>query len=104
MAGSDAKERILYPLGLLLVCCALLAACSAGSAASSPPPSGVALAGTFTDDSFQASDYYGNACSIFEHDGCRRGVHEYGGGGRSEVGFWGACVRVVPGDLVGERS
>jgi len=66
MAGSDAKERILYPLGLLLVCCALLAACSAGSAASSSPPSGVALAGTFTDDSFQASDYYGNACSIFE--------------------------------------
>lgn len=55
--------------GLLLVCCVLLAACSAGSAgsaASGSPPSGVTLAGTFADDSFQASDYYGNACAIFE--------------------------------------
>jgi len=52
--------------GLLLVCCVLLAACSAGSAASSSPQPRVALAGTFTDDSFQASDYYGNACASFE--------------------------------------
>ena len=52
--------------GLLLVCCVLLAACSAGSAASSSRPSGVTLAGTFTDDSFQASDYHGNACAMFE--------------------------------------
>jgi len=55
--------------GLLLVCCVLLTACSAGSAgsaASSSPPSGVKLAGTFADDSFQASDYYGNACASFE--------------------------------------
>jgi len=52
--------------GLLLVCCVLLAACSAGSAASSSRPSGVTLAGTFTDDSFQASDYDGNACASFE--------------------------------------
>ena len=50
--------------GLLLVCCVLLAACSAGSAASSSPASGVTLAGTFTDDGFQASDYYGNACAL----------------------------------------
>src|ERR1700684_1847594 len=52
--------------GLLLVCCVLLAACSAGSAASSSRPSGATLAGTFTDDSFQASDYDGNACASFE--------------------------------------
>jgi len=51
---------------LLLVCCALLTACSAGSAASSSPSSRVTLAGTFTDDSFQASDYDGNACASFE--------------------------------------
>jgi hypothetical protein len=53
-------------LGLLLVSCVLLAACSARSAASSSRPPGVTLAGTFTDDSFQASDYAGNACAIFE--------------------------------------
>lgn len=55
--------------GLLLACCVLLAACSAGSAgsaASSSPASRVTLAGTFADDSFKASDYYGNACASFE--------------------------------------
>jgi hypothetical protein len=52
--------------GLLLVCSVLLSACSAGSAASSSPPSGVRLAGMFTDDSFQAKDYDGNACATFE--------------------------------------
>ena len=52
--------------GLLLVCCVLLAACSAGSAASSSPTVRVTLAGTFTDDGFQASDYDGNACATFE--------------------------------------
>jgi hypothetical protein len=52
--------------GLLLGCCVLLAACSAGAASSGPPPPGVTLAGTFADDSFQASDYSGNACAMFE--------------------------------------
>jgi hypothetical protein len=54
------------PFGLLLVCCMSLAACSAGAAASGSPPPGVTLAGTFTDDSFQAKDYSGNACAMFE--------------------------------------
>jgi hypothetical protein len=52
--------------GLLLVCCVLLAGCSARSATSSSPTARVTLAGTFTDDSFQARDYAGNACASFE--------------------------------------
>ena len=102
MAGSDAKERILYPLGLLLVCCALLAACSAGSAASSPPPSGVALAGTFTDDSFLASDYYGNACSIFESGTWQLQVKAGGSTTVAVVAFTNTAVADAPRSGSGE--
>jgi hypothetical protein len=101
MAGSDAKERILYPLGLL-VCCALLAACSAGSAASGSPPSGVALAGTFTDDSFQASDYYGNACSIFESGTWQLQVKAGGSTTVAVVAFTNTAVADAPRSGSGE--
>ena len=83
--------------GLLLVCCVLLAACSAGSAASSSPPSVVALAGTFTDDSFQASDYYGNACAIFESGAWQVQVKAGGSTTVAVVAFTDTAVTHAPG-------
>jgi hypothetical protein len=83
--------------GLLLVCCVLLAACSAGSAASSSPPSGVTLAGTFTDDSFQASDYYGMACAIFESGAWQVQVKAGGSTTVAGVVFTDTAVADAPG-------
>jgi hypothetical protein len=83
--------------GLLLVCCVLLAACSAGSAASSSPPSGVTLAGTFTDDGFQASDYYGNACAIFESGAWQVQVNAGGSTTVAGVVFTDTAVADAPG-------
>ena len=83
--------------GLLLVCCVLLAACSAGSAASSAPPSGVTLAGTFTDDSFQASDYHGNACATFESGTWQLQVKARGSTTVAVVMFTQAAVADAPG-------
>jgi hypothetical protein len=84
--------------GLLLpVCCVLLAACSAGSAASSSPPPGVTLAGTFTDDSFQASDYAGNACSTFESGAWDVQVQAGGSTTVAVVAFTDAAVTDAPG-------
>ena len=83
--------------GLLLVCCVLLAACSAGSAASSSPPSGVALAGTFTDDSFQAKDYHGNACATFESGTWQLQVKAAGSTTVAIVMFTEAAVADAPG-------
>lgn len=82
--------------GLLLVCCVLLAACSAGSAASSSPPSGVALAGTFTDDSFQASDYSGNACALFESEAWELQVKAGGSTTVAGVVFTNTAVTDAP--------
>jgi hypothetical protein len=83
--------------GLLLVCCVLLAACSAGSAASSSPAPGVALAGTFTDDSFQASAYYGNACAYFESGTWQVQVKAGGSTTVAVVVFTDAAVADAPG-------
>ena len=83
--------------GLLLVCCVLLAACSAGSAASSSPAPGVALAGTFTDDSFQASDYHGNACAIFESGAWQLQVKAGGSTTVAVVAFTNTAVAYAPG-------
>ena len=83
-------------LALLLVCCVLLAGCSAGSAASSSPPSGVTLAGTFTDDSFQASDYYGNACAIFESGTWQLQVKARGSTTVAVVAFTDTAVTDAP--------
>jgi hypothetical protein len=83
--------------GLLLVCCMLLAACSAGSAASSSPPSGVTLAGTFTDDSFQASEYYGNACAMFESGAWQVQVKAGGSTTVAVVVFTDTAVADAPG-------
>lgn len=83
--------------GLLLVCCVLLAACSAGSAASGSPPSGVTLAGTFTDDSFQASDYYGNACATFESGAWQLQVKAQRSTTVAVVAFTEAAVVHAPG-------
>ena len=88
--------------GLLLVCCVLLAACSAGSAASSSPPSGVTLAGTFTDDSFQASDYHGNACAIFESETWQVQVQAGGSTTLAAVVFTDTAVADAPGLGPGE--
>ncbi len=90
--------------GLLLVCCVLLAACSAGSAASSSPPSGVTLAGTFTDDSFQASDYYGNACAIFESGTWQVQVQAGGSTTVAVVAFTDTAVADAPGSGPGEPA
>jgi hypothetical protein len=84
--------------GLLLVsCCVSLAACSAGSAASSSPPSGVKLAGTFTDDSFQAKDYHGNACATFESGTWQLQVKAAGSTTVAVVAFTEAAVADAPG-------
>ena len=83
--------------GLMLVCCVLLAACSAGSAASSSSPSGVTLAGTFTDDGFQASDYAGNACAIFESGAWQIQVIAGGSTTVAVVAFTDAAVADAPG-------
>ena len=88
--------------GLLLVCCVLLAACSAGSAVSSSPPSGVTLAGTFTDDSFQASDYYGNACAMFESGTWQLQVKAGGSTTVAVVAFPDTAVANAPGLGPGE--
>jgi hypothetical protein len=93
--------------GLLLVCCVLLAACSAGSAGSaalSPPPSGVTLAGTFADDSFQASDYYGNACAIFESGTWQVQVKARGSTTLAVVVFTDTAVANAPGSVPGEPA
>ena len=90
--------------GLLMVCCVLLAACSAGSAASSAPPSGVALAGTFTDDSFQAKDYYGNACAIFESGTWQLQVKAGGSTTVAVVAFTDAAVAHAPGSGPGQSA
>lgn len=89
-----------FGLLLLLVCCALLAACSAGSvgsAASGSPPSGVTLAGTFTDDSFQAVDYHGNACAIFESGTWQVQVKAGGSTTVGIVAFTNTAVADAPG-------
>ena len=83
--------------GLLLVCCVLLAGCSAGSAASSSPPSGATLAGTFTDDSFQAKDYHGNACATFESGTWQLQVKAAGSTTVAIVMFTEAAVADAPG-------
>lgn len=88
--------------GLLLVCCVLLAACSAGSAASGSPASGVALAGTFTDDSFQAKDYYGNACAIFESEAWQLQVKAGGSTTVAVVAFTDTAVAHAPGSGPGQ--
>jgi hypothetical protein len=90
--------------GLLLVCCVLLAACSAASAASSSPPSGMTLAGTFTDDSFQASDYYGNACAIFESGAWQVQVKAGGSTTIADVVFTNTAVTDAPGSVSGEHA
>jgi hypothetical protein len=83
--------------GLLLACCVLLAACSARSAASgSPLPSGVRLAGTFTDDSFQAKDYHGNACATFESGTWQLQVKAAGSTTVAIVAFTQAAVADAP--------
>ena len=91
-------------VGWLLVCCAVLAACSAGSAASSSPQSGVTLAGTFTDDSFQASDYYGNACAIFESGAWQVQVKAGGSTTVAVVAFTDTAVADAPGSGSGEPA
>lgn len=89
---------------LLLVCCVSLAGCSASSAASSSPPSGVTLAGTFTDDSFQASDYYGNACAIFESGTWQLQVKARGSTTVAVVVFTDTAVTDAPGAGPGEPA
>jgi hypothetical protein len=84
-------------VGLLLACCVLLSACSAGSAASSSPPPGVRLAGTFTDDSFQAKDYDGNACATFESGTWQLQVKAAGSTTVAIVAFTQAAVADAPG-------
>jgi hypothetical protein len=84
--------------GLLLVCCVLLAACSAGSAASSsPPPAAVTLAGTFADDSFQASSYQGNPCAMFESGNWQLQVNAGGSTTVTVVAFTNTAVADAPG-------
>jgi hypothetical protein len=90
--------------GLLLVCCVLLAACSAVSAASSSRPSGVTLAGTFTDDSFQASDYYGNACATFESGNWQVQVKAGGSTTVAIVAFTDTAVTDAPRSGSGEPA
>jgi hypothetical protein len=90
--------------GLLLVCCVLLAACSAGSAASSSPPPGVRLAGTFADNSFQASDYYGNACASFESGAWQVQVKAGGSTTVAVVAFTNTTVAHAPGSGPGETG
>jgi hypothetical protein len=84
-------------VGLLLVCGVLLSACSAGSAASSSPPPGVRLAGTFTDDGFQAKDYDGNACATFESGTWQLQVKAAGSTTVAIVTFTQAAVANAPG-------
>jgi hypothetical protein len=88
----------------LLMCCVLLAACSAGSAASSSPAPGVALAGTFTDDSFQASAYHGNACAIFESGTWQLQVKAGGSTTVAIVAFTDTAVANAPQSGPGEPA
>jgi hypothetical protein len=90
--------------GLLLACCVLLAACSAGSAASSSPSSRVTLAGTFTDDSFQASDYDGNACASFEAGTWQVQVNARDSTTLAVVVFTNTKVTDAPGSGPGETG
>jgi hypothetical protein len=90
--------------GLLLVCCVLLAACSARSAASSSPTARVTLAGTFTDDSFQASDYAGNACASFESGTWQVQVQAGDSSTVAVVAFTNAAVAHAPGAGPGETG
>ena len=83
--------------GLLLACGVCLTACSAGSAASSSPPPGVRLAGTFTDDSFAAKDYHGNACATFESGTWQLQVQAAGSTTVAIVAFTQAAVADAPG-------
>jgi hypothetical protein len=90
--------------GLLLMCCVLPTACSAGSAASSSPPPGVTLAGTFADDSFQASDYRGNPCAIFESGNWQLQVKAGGSTTVAVVMFTDTAVADAPGSGPGEPA
>ena len=90
--------------GLLLVCCVLLAGCSAGSAASGSPPSRVTLAGTFADDSFQARDYYGNACASFEAGTWQVQVKAGNSTTIAVVAFTNTTVANAPGSGPGETG
>jgi hypothetical protein len=90
--------------GLLLVCCVLLAACSAGSAASSSPAARVRLAGTFTDDGFQASDYDGNACATFESGTWQVQVKAGDSSTVAIVAFTNTAVAHAPGSGPGETG
>jgi hypothetical protein len=83
--------------GLLLVCSVFLTACSAGSAASSSPSPGVRLAGTFTDDGFQAKNYHGNACATFESGTWQLQVKAAGSTTVAIVAFTEAAVADAPG-------
>ena len=98
------KSRSTSGCWLLLACCVLLAACSAGSAASSPPAPGVALAGTFTDDSFQASDYYGNPCAYFESGNWQVQVKAGGSTTVAVVVFTNTAVADAPGSGPGGHA
>jgi hypothetical protein len=88
--------------GLLLVCCVLLAACSGGFAASSSAPSGVTLAGTFTDNGFQASDYRGNPCAMFESGAWQLQVKASGSTTVAVVAFTDTAVADAPGSGSGK--
>jgi hypothetical protein len=83
--------------GLLLACCVLLAACSARSAASGSPTPRVTLAGTFADDSFQASQYHGNACGNFESGTWQVQVNAGNSTTVAVVSFPDATVADAPG-------
>jgi len=90
--------------GLLLLSCALVAACSAGSAASSSPTPRVMLAGTFTDDSFQASDYDGNACASFEAGTWQVQVNAGDSTTVAVVAFTNTAVADAPGSGPGQTG
>ena len=90
--------------GLLLVFCVLLAACSAGSAASSSPAPRATLAGTFTDDSFRASDYDGNACASFESGTWQVQVKTDDSTTVAVVAFTNTTVAHAPGSGPGETG
>jgi hypothetical protein len=89
---------------LLLVCCLLLAACSARSAASSSAAPRVRLAGTFTDDGFQANDYGGNACASFESGIWQVQVKAGDSATVAVVVFTNAAVAHAPGSGPGKTG
>ena len=55
------------------------------------------MAGTFTDDGFQASDYHGNACTTFESGTWQVQVKAGGSTTVGIVAFTGAAVADAPG-------